>query len=97
MTKINLCVNFTAKAAALKRYKEFKGNRPERLVSGSDDFTMFFWEPETSKKPITRMTGLWTERITQSKASADFIFLSKNRSSKACKPRQLFSRWSVHC
>ncbi|CDH50367.1 notchless protein homolog [Lichtheimia corymbifera JMRC:FSU:9682] len=46
-----------AKAAALKRYKEFKGNRPERLVSGSDDFTMFFWEPETSKKPITRMTG----------------------------------------
>lgn len=66
MLDINLCVNFTAKAAALKRYKEFKGNRPERLVSGSDDFTMFFWEPETSKKPLARMTGLWTERITQS-------------------------------
>ncbi|KAL0077431.1 quinon protein alcohol dehydrogenase-like superfamily [Phycomyces blakesleeanus] len=46
-----------SKAAALARYKAFKGNKPERLVSGSDDFTMFFWEPEASKKPITRMTG----------------------------------------
>ncbi|ORZ03817.1 quinon protein alcohol dehydrogenase-like superfamily [Syncephalastrum racemosum] len=46
-----------AKQKALARYKEFKGSKPERLVSGSDDFTMFFWEPETSKKPITRMTG----------------------------------------
>ncbi|KAG2223667.1 hypothetical protein INT45_007245 [Circinella minor] len=46
-----------SKAAALARYKAFKGSKPERLVSGSDDFTMFFWEPETSKKPITRMTG----------------------------------------
>ncbi len=31
--------------------------RPERLVSGSDDFTMFLWEPSTSKAPIARMTG----------------------------------------
>ncbi|CEP09213.1 hypothetical protein [Parasitella parasitica] len=46
-----------AKAAALARYSTFKGSGPERLVSGSDDFTMFFWEPEKSKKPITRMTG----------------------------------------
>ncbi|CAO3632865.1 unnamed protein product [Cunninghamella blakesleeana] len=46
-----------AKAAALARYKQFKGKAHERLVSGSDDFTMFFWEPETSRKPITRMTG----------------------------------------
>ncbi|KAI7867881.1 WD40-repeat-containing domain protein [Spinellus fusiger] len=46
-----------AKAAALTRYNAFKGNSPERLVSGSDDFTMFFWEPQTSKKPVTRMTG----------------------------------------
>ncbi|CAO3635096.1 unnamed protein product [Cunninghamella echinulata] len=46
-----------AKAAAFARYKQFKGNGHERLVSGSDDFTMFFWEPETSKKPLTRMTG----------------------------------------
>ena len=31
--------------------------RPERLVSGSDDFTMFLWEPSTSKAPIARMMG----------------------------------------
>ncbi|CAG8636567.1 795_t:CDS:10, partial [Paraglomus occultum] len=42
---------------ALKRYQEAKGTKPERLVSGSDDFTMFFWEPSTSKKPIARLTG----------------------------------------
>lgn len=29
----------------------------ERLVSGSDDFTLFLWNPETDKKPICRMTG----------------------------------------
>ncbi|KAI8749127.1 notchless protein 1 [Biomphalaria glabrata] len=29
----------------------------ERLVSGSDDATMFLWKPEDSKKPVARMTG----------------------------------------
>lgn len=29
----------------------------ERLVSGSDDFTLFLWKPETDKKPTARMTG----------------------------------------
>ncbi|KAI8927399.1 hypothetical protein BC831DRAFT_510942 [Entophlyctis helioformis] len=29
----------------------------ERLASGSDDFTMFLWEPTKAKKPIARMTG----------------------------------------
>ncbi|KAI8815386.1 quinon protein alcohol dehydrogenase-like superfamily [Cladochytrium replicatum] len=55
---------------ALERYNSFKAQSgPERLVSGSDDFTMFLWEPVSSsrvgpdgtsiggKKPIARMTG----------------------------------------
>lgn len=42
---------------ALERYNKMKGNAPERLVSGSDDFTMFLWEPAVSKHPKTRMTG----------------------------------------
>lgn len=46
-----------AKVAALARYNALKGKGAERLVSGSDDFTMFYWEPEKSKKPIARMTG----------------------------------------
>ena len=39
------------------RYKAALGGRPERLASGSDDFTMFLWEPSTSDKPLARMTG----------------------------------------
>ena len=43
--------------AAQERYDTAVGGRPERLVSGSDDFTMFMWEPSTSKKAVARMTG----------------------------------------
>ncbi|PNY11684.1 notchless protein [Trifolium pratense] len=42
---------------ALERYKAMRGNAPERLVSGSDDFTMFLWEPFVDKHHKTRMTG----------------------------------------
>jgi ribosome assembly protein 4 len=45
------------KEVALERYNKTKGNAPERLVSGSDDFTMFLWEPAVSKHPKARMTG----------------------------------------
>ncbi|XP_019175867.1 PREDICTED: notchless protein homolog [Ipomoea nil] len=45
------------KKVALERYNKMRGNAPERLVSGSDDFTMFLWEPLVSKHPKTRMTG----------------------------------------
>lgn len=27
------------------------------MVSGSDDFTLFLWNPEKDKKPIARLTG----------------------------------------
>ena len=44
--------------AAVKRYKdEIKLHGAERLASGSDDFTMYLWEAETSKKPLIRLTG----------------------------------------
>lgn len=33
------------------------GKAVERLVSASDDFTMFLWEPSKSNKPLARMTG----------------------------------------
>ena len=47
-----------AKQEAMKRFKEACGaGQPERLVSGSDDFTMFLWDPSKSKHPMTRMTG----------------------------------------
>lgn len=35
----------------------FQGQGQERLVSGSDDFTLFLWKPAEDKKPLARMTG----------------------------------------
>lgn len=34
-----------------------QSSAPERLVSGSDDFTLFLWNPAEDKKPLARMTG----------------------------------------
>jgi ribosome assembly protein 4 len=42
---------------ALERYNAVVGSEGEKLVSGSDDFTLFMWKPQEDKKPITRMTG----------------------------------------
>ena len=43
--------------AAVEKYKAFKGAEPERMVSGSDDFTLFVWHPKDGKHPIKRLTG----------------------------------------
>ncbi|XP_030217191.1 notchless protein homolog 1 [Gadus morhua] len=45
------------KERALQRYNKVRGSNPERLVSGSDDFTMFLWNPAEEKKPLARLTG----------------------------------------
>ncbi|XP_030078246.1 notchless protein homolog 1 isoform X1 [Microcaecilia unicolor] len=45
------------KEKALQRYNHVRGQGPERLVSGSDDFTLFLWIPAEDKKPLERMTG----------------------------------------
>jgi len=45
------------KRLSLERYNKLKGKVEERLVSGSDDFTLFLWQPAVAKKEITRMTG----------------------------------------
>ncbi|KAM7069010.1 notchless protein homolog 1 isoform 3-T3 [Molossus nigricans] len=45
------------KERALSRYNLVRGQGPERLVSGSDDFTLFLWCPAEDKKPLARMTG----------------------------------------
>lgn len=42
---------------AQQRYDAVVRGQPERLVSGSDDHTMFLWTPSTSKTHIARMTG----------------------------------------
>eukprot|EP00826_Nyctotherus_ovalis_P001624 TRINITY_DN1026_c0_g2_i8.p1 TRINITY_DN1026_c0_g2~~TRINITY_DN1026_c0_g2_i8.p1 ORF type:complete len:306 (-),score=74.91 TRINITY_DN1026_c0_g2_i8:78-995(-) len=49
------------KKRAEKRYKTMletiAPGATERLISGSDDFTMFLWDPQNAKKPVCRMTG----------------------------------------
>ncbi|XP_065169931.1 notchless protein homolog 1 [Atheta coriaria] len=42
---------------ALKRYEGVVATAGERLVSGSDDFTLFLWDPHKEKKPLARLTG----------------------------------------
>jgi ribosome assembly protein 4 len=39
----------------IKRYNKVKKN--DKLVTGSDDFTLMLWDPLGSTKPICRMTG----------------------------------------
>ena len=43
--------------AATDRYNIIAEKGPERLVSGSDDFTLFMWNPTESKHPVKRLTG----------------------------------------
>lgn len=42
---------------AKERYDAVRNGESERLVSGSDDFTLFLWRPEEEKKPIARLAG----------------------------------------
>lgn len=42
---------------AYEKVVQSRGSTYERLVTASDDFTMYFWEPLKSSKPICRMTG----------------------------------------
>jgi ribosome assembly protein 4 len=48
-----------AQQRALENYSKLKGgeDKHERLVSSSDDHTLYLWDPYTAKRPVTRMTG----------------------------------------
>ncbi len=63
--------------------------RPERLVSGSDDFTMFMWEASTSKAPVARMTG-HMQLINQASLCrvAEWREFVLSRASKPASPRR---------
>ena len=42
-----------------KRYDKFKEkiNSTEKILTGSDDFTLILWDQKKSNKPLVRMTG----------------------------------------
>jgi ribosome assembly protein 4 len=44
--------------ASISRYDSFKStDEPERLISGSDDFTLLLCHPTVDKRPVKRLTG----------------------------------------
>ena len=42
---------------SVERYEAAKDPKGEMLVSGSDDLTMFMWQPKKQSKPLQRLTG----------------------------------------
>ncbi len=47
----------------------------ELLVSGSDDFSLFLWRPDSEKKPLVRMTG-HQQLVNDVKFSPDSRFVA---------------------
>eukprot|EP01029_Cantina_marsupialis_P015447 TRINITY_DN338_c0_g1_i1.p1 TRINITY_DN338_c0_g1~~TRINITY_DN338_c0_g1_i1.p1 ORF type:complete len:494 (+),score=167.11 TRINITY_DN338_c0_g1_i1:105-1484(+) len=47
-----------AYAIACEKFEEFKRNNgSEKLISCSDDFTIYLWDPVNDKKPVARLIG----------------------------------------
>ncbi|XP_018732891.2 notchless protein homolog [Eucalyptus grandis] len=83
------------KQVALERYKKMKGNAPERLVSGSYDFTIFLREPSISKHPKTRMTGQQRIKIKTVRGSRSRPYSATSKRSYSATPRVSHKRSST--
>lgn len=60
---------------AQERYDKARGDNEDMLVSGSDDFTMFLWRPESVKTPVARLTG-HQQLINDVKFSPDMRYIA---------------------
>ncbi|KAJ3358546.1 hypothetical protein GGF32_000324 [Allomyces javanicus] len=72
-------------AAEVARERYRTGHKgAERLVSGSDDFTLFLWTPSASKQATTRMTGhqALVNHVTFSPSGAKIASASFDKSIK---------------
>lgn len=60
-TFLHFASRSAARAAAVARYKAWTAantnNGGERVISASDDLTVFLWKPHASVKPVARLTG----------------------------------------
>uniref|UniRef100_A0A158PCF3 WD_REPEATS_REGION domain-containing protein n=1 Tax=Angiostrongylus cantonensis TaxID=6313 RepID=A0A158PCF3_ANGCA len=70
---------------AQRRYEDvLKVCGGERLVSGSDDFTMFLWNPSESKSAIARLTG-HQQLVNQVMFSPDTRYIASASFDKSVK------------
>lgn len=62
---------------AQERYDKVRSGaiKEDFLVSGSDDFTMYLWKPESSKVPVARLTG-HQQLINDVKFSPDMRYIA---------------------
>lgn len=60
---------------AQERYDIARKGEGDMLVSGSDDFTMFLWKPESAKTPVARLTG-HQQLINDVKFSPDMRYIA---------------------
>lgn len=60
---INFILGENILAEAKRRYDIAVLNGGERLISGSDDFTLFLWTPENSKNSIGNTSYLIMSKI----------------------------------
>ena len=67
---------------ALKRYNKVKKN--DKLVTGSDDFTLILWDPLNSNKPVSRLTG-HQGLVNQVQFSPDTFYLASASFDKCIK------------
>lgn len=76
-SKVNVTDKSRAELAKLAqdRYDKAKNNNEDMLVSGSDDFTMFLWRPESAKAPVARLTG-HQQLINDVKFSPDMRYIA---------------------
>ncbi|PIO74328.1 WD domain, G-beta repeat protein [Teladorsagia circumcincta] len=79
------CKNGQCQKVALRRYEEaIKVCGGERLVSGSDDFTMFLWNPSESKSAVARLTG-HQQLVNQVMFSPDTRYIASASFDKSVK------------
>ncbi|KAI9764821.1 MAG: hypothetical protein M1835_007495 [Candelina submexicana] len=66
------------RAKAKERFEKaatVNGSIVERLVTASDDFTMYLWEPTTSTKPLARLLG-HQKQVNHVTFSPDGLFIA---------------------
>jgi ribosome assembly protein 4 len=86
--KILFTSNEEMQKYALKKYNKLKSSisesRFEKVVTGSDDFSLILWDPLASNKPIMRMTG-HRQLVNHVSFSPDTYYLASGSFDKCIK------------